>query len=651
MATITGNKVGSAPYLQLDWSVLKQEVANNRTQIKLNLYLKVDSTNISYVARGGGKITATPGGTYSFGAPGTSIRTSGRYLLKSQTLWVSHDGSGNRTVNLSASYALNITWGGSYVGTVTLNGSATLPHIARSFSISLKNQNLTTISSAEFGQKIRISLGRTNTNYRATIGYDFNGRAYTIVDKISYGEHDFVIPPELVVHIATASKASFKFWVKTYDGNTNIGTQSAWLTVNVPSGVKPTITGISILDQNQKSYDVGVFLEGISEIKTIVNAEGAQGSTITTITQKIGHAQANGSEHVWKSLGVGQHTLTVTVVDSRGRSTSDTRTITVEAYTPPKIQYFIPARTGGGTNTSVQAVVNVSVTDIQNAGEFDNPFTLKIERKPTSSDRWESVYSSIIRQPTYVNQRLNSGTNYAVDRGYDIRLTITDRYATSIALFNLGTSSVVMSWTDVGVGIGKIAEDSRVLDVGGQIYQNGHRVLDESMFDREEEPKFLGGRNYVMDSRKMSITSNSGSKSLRMKIAGDFLKDVNRSKGRYIIVSFDYEATNVSPLDSGRMRYGIETNMYKLNESGSRYFSAWVLNDSSNRKGRYFAKTKIEEGNDYGFNFVGLYIQANGNISISKPMIEIADIPSAWVPAPEDYQSQIDELKQIVARL
>lgn len=467
MPTITGNKSGTRPWLELDYTINEQDTSNNRTKITTKLYLNVVGS-ISYTMRGSGSLSVSPGGSYNFTAPGTRLTSAGRYLLRTQTLWVSHASDGSRSVRFNASYALNLTWNGSWVGNINLSGSASLPDIARRHTITIKNSDLKPIKQAEFGDTVRISLGRKDTSYKADIGYEFNGQRVTIAQKIDYGEYDHTIQKSMMNDVPDKDKVSVKFWVDTYNGNTKLGTDTYWLTLVMSSSVVPVIDSVVLVEQNAQAKASGKYIAGLSQLKAIVSATGVWNSSIRSVGQNLNGVQASGAEYVWTNLSAGQNKLVATVTDSRGRSASKTITFNVEQYTPPKIHLFVPARTGDGTNTSVKAVVNVSTS-----GLGSDTINIKIQRKLTSASSWETVRELNAKGTSYSNTSENAGTNYDLTKAYDIRLVVSDKVGQSISMASISTSSTVMSWSDKGVGIGKIVENGRILDVAGDVYVDG----------------------------------------------------------------------------------------------------------------------------------------------------------------------------------
>ncbi|MDD7759096.1 MAG: pyocin knob domain-containing protein [Aerococcus suis] len=96
-----------------------------------------------------------------------------------------------------------------------------------------------------------------------------------------------------------------------------------------------------------------------------------------------------------------------------------------------------------------------------------------MQRKLTSASNWETVRELNAKGTSYSNTSENAGTNYDLTKAYDIRLVVSDKVGQSISMASISTSSTVMSWSDKGVGIGKIVENGRILDVAGDVYVDG----------------------------------------------------------------------------------------------------------------------------------------------------------------------------------
>lgn len=134
MATITFGKTGTRPYGVLTVTETSTSAANNTSTLSIKLVLK-RPYSISSSATKSAKCTIN-GTTYSWSG---SIGGSGDKTLISQTQTVKHNDDGTKTISLSASIVLEITWDGTYVGTISGSGTMALTNIARYATVS---QNL-----------------------------------------------------------------------------------------------------------------------------------------------------------------------------------------------------------------------------------------------------------------------------------------------------------------------------------------------------------------------------------------------------------------------------------------------------------------------------------------------------------------------------
>lgn len=145
MATITFGKSGSRPYGVLTVTETSTNTSNNTSTLSISLVLKRPSS-ISSSATKNASCTIN-GTTYNWSG---TIGGSGDKTLISKTQTVKHNDDGSKTISLSASITLNITWSGTYVGTINGSGSMTLTQIPRyatsNQSVSNKTETSITIN-------------------------------------------------------------------------------------------------------------------------------------------------------------------------------------------------------------------------------------------------------------------------------------------------------------------------------------------------------------------------------------------------------------------------------------------------------------------------------------------------------------------------
>lgn len=130
MAIITFGKSGTRPYCTLEVTQQSQSVANNTSTVKYVLTLIRPSAVSSSATK---SWSVTINGTKHSGS-GT-IGGSGNKVLLSGTQTIKHNSDGTKTFSFSGSCQLDISWGGTQLGTISGNGSMTLTKINRYASV------------------------------------------------------------------------------------------------------------------------------------------------------------------------------------------------------------------------------------------------------------------------------------------------------------------------------------------------------------------------------------------------------------------------------------------------------------------------------------------------------------------------------------
>lgn len=127
---------GSHYRLEVDWSS-SQDTTNNRSNVSVSAYLESDAGyDMSASATKSGTINIQ-GNSVGISKAGISTPGGQRILLGSHSAWVSHNGDGTGNVDISVSFAFNVTLSGTYYGTITATANDQgLPTIARASSVS-----------------------------------------------------------------------------------------------------------------------------------------------------------------------------------------------------------------------------------------------------------------------------------------------------------------------------------------------------------------------------------------------------------------------------------------------------------------------------------------------------------------------------------
>lgn len=352
--------------LQIDWSVGSQSVADNTSSVtaKVQLVSTGSSYTINSTASKSGSLTISGTKyTFSFTAALSGNQTKTIYT---KTVTIPHASDGTKTCSFSTTCGVNVTLGGTYYGNVTASGSGTFDTIARASTIS----SVTGSVSVTGSNAVTVEISRKSSSFTHTVVFSLGSYSKTTTGVGT--STSYAIPQSWLNAIPNATSGTAKVTVTTYSGSTKIGAAvSKTFTVTVPASVVPTISAVTLTEAiSGLSAKFGGYVQNKSKIAVKITAAGTLSSTIkaykTTIQGANFTAASFTSGILTKS---GTSNVTITVTDSRGRTASTTRSITVAAYAAPKITSFHGFRcladgTENYEGTYVKAALNFAISPV-----------------------------------------------------------------------------------------------------------------------------------------------------------------------------------------------------------------------------------------------------------------------------------------------
>lgn len=457
--------------LKIAWTVDSQSVANNTSSVtvKVQLVSTGSSYTINSTASKSGSVTIN-GTKYTFsftaGLSGNQTKT-----LYTKTVTVAHNADGTKTCSFSATCGINVTLSDTYYGNVTASGTGTFDTIARASSIS----SVTSSVSVNGTNEVAVSITRASSSFTHTVVFSFGTYSKTTTGVGT--STSYAIPTSWLNAIPNATSGTAKVTVTTYSGSTKIGNASSRnFTLTVPSTVVPTISSVTLTEAvSGLAAQFGGYVQNKSKIAVKITAAGALSSTIKTYKTSIQGATLTGASVTSGLLTKsGTSTVTITVTDSRGRTASTTRSITVTAYAAPKITSFQGYRClANGTEnyegTYLSAAVNFSISPVGDK----NTKSYKLEYKLQSATSWTALTSGSVYA---LNSTIVSSSGlFGVDNTFDIRLSVTDYFGTVTSTFDLPTAFTLLDFNKSGKGIafGKVSEvaDGMEIDLPMHVYK------------------------------------------------------------------------------------------------------------------------------------------------------------------------------------
>ena len=114
---------------------------------------------------------------------------------------------------------------------------------------------------------------------------------------------------------------------------------------NYQSASQSGITGLGYCGDALGTFTGAFYVRTRSKLSVSITAAGAQGSNISAYRTIIDSVTYSGASFTTNTLiTAGSLTMTVTVTDSRGRTASTARTVTVLDYSPPSLSQFTAER-------------------------------------------------------------------------------------------------------------------------------------------------------------------------------------------------------------------------------------------------------------------------------------------------------------------
>lgn len=478
--------------LKFSWWENSQSIANNTTTIgwKMELIATSDGRIDSSASK---KWTVVVNGTTYSGTNTVGISNNATKTLASGTTTIKHDSNGKKTFSYSFSQQFSITFSGSNIGTKSGSGSGTLDTIARNSSLTAGNGTLGTAQT--------LTISRQDSSFTHTITYTCGSASGTIATKTTSTSVSFTPPLSLASQAPSATSVSVTLKMTTYSGDTSIGTVSKTITCSIPSSVKPTVS-IAVSDAAGFLSTYGSYVQRKSKLKITITASGAYGSSIKSYT-----TAADGKTYTSASIttevlsGSGSLTVTTKVTDSRGRTATASKTITVLAYDLPKITALSVKRCNSdGTINSGGAYLAVTFSAQITSLSSKNSAAYSIEYKKASETNFTTESLADLAGQFSVS---NGVFIFAADiaSSYEVRFIAKDSFTETRRAASGSSASKLFSILAQGLGLafGKIAELQNVFDIAFQTRFSGgilQPILpDNTDLDAVMTPNTYTGRN------------------------------------------------------------------------------------------------------------------------------------------------------------
>lgn len=372
---------------------------------------------------------------------------------------VTHNDDGSKNIEIAVNFNIwTLSGGGGSGANVSGSKTISLTTIPRKSTLSVSNGTLGTAQT--------LTVTRKHSSFTHTITYSCGSASGTICSNSSSTSISWTPPLNLANQVPSATAALCGLTITTYNGSTNIGSNSYSITLTLPSSIKPSVS-ISVSDAMGYASTYGGYIKGLSKFKIALTATTSYSSAIASYS-----ITANGTKYSSSSVTTGAittsgtNTISASVTDNRGRSGSSSTTATVLDYTYPSITLLKVNRCDSdGTENNQGEYVKVTYSGTVTSLSSKNTAKWILYYKKTS----DSSYSSVTLSTGTTYSMSNKAYVVAADSGssYDIKLSVTDNFSTTSKETVASTAFTMMHFNDAGNGmaIGKVSETENILDV------------------------------------------------------------------------------------------------------------------------------------------------------------------------------------------
>jgi hypothetical protein len=428
------------------------------------------------------------------GSPNMTSQNS-TIMLIDETVTVNHGDDGKKIFGFMARF----TGGGGYSpNTLEIGGNSfTLTDLQRSSNLK--------VSSAVFGKEATITIDRQNPTFKHTVRYQIGDSSGTIASNVDTSA-TWTIPLDLINKFTNTVNAQGTILVDSYLQGSKIGTQSTTINISVPDSVKPTLTGLTLVDTNEtvrRLLPGNNFIQVMSNIRAdFSGASGVYGSSITGYyAELVGKNQSinsNGATFGMMNYS-GQAIVRARVSDSRGRW-SDFKEVNINVleYFAPSLKFDVTRV--GATSSTLQVLRNAKIAPLTVNGVQKNTMKLTFKVTPYGKETYTTDTGPASGDWAGVSSLVNSSANlagvYAANKSWQILAVLEDKFTYTSFKLDVPVESVALSYDQSGLGVAKIRERG-ALDVAGDIYANNNPIQQYQLTSNNGGPKWIDGKPNV----------------------------------------------------------------------------------------------------------------------------------------------------------
>ena len=347
--------------------------------------------------------------------------------------------------------------------TITFN--ATFPKIAVQSEFELSG-------GTKLGDTINVAITRQLDTFTHKVEYSFAGNTFNAISDVGTST-SINTSLDWGRYIPNTTSGTLTVKVTTFEGDTQIGSPvTDTLQLDLPSSVVPTMSKPTVTHSSANSVvnSWGLYVKGYSKaIVAMKNITPAVGTTIASYSISGGGFTSSSDSLDTGVLNKAETvTFICTITDSRGRTATDSVSITVEDYNVPTVEIKEAYRcNSSGTKTDDGTYLRIMATHSDISIPSKNTLT-----KTVSCNGVTSSFTS--------GTPFTFNANASVDSNYTLTVTVTDALGNSstdsVNIPNTGALPLHIKGNKKGIGLGTVASADSTIEIGWTVDLNGNKI-------------------------------------------------------------------------------------------------------------------------------------------------------------------------------
>lgn len=478
--SISGSTNNRYIVAQINWQA-SANVSGNYSDVSAQLFYR--RTNSGYTTSGTISGVINIDGT-NYGYSGRTSIGSGWVQVASASKRVYHNSDGTRSIWIGASGGIS---GTSFTSTSCGSG-VNLDTIPRASGMGLSSYSIAA------GDNVTVSIDAHNSSFSHLVDVYYCNQTKEVSVAAGLTSTSITLDKSWVTETPNQAGTWGRVRVTTKSGDTVIGYAEQKFTLTIPDDVKPSLTAPTLTDSTKAYSVLNAFAANYSKVTVATTAsvykddDFIDTATISSVTANYNgqNYDASSGSFTFVPSTVGTSDMTIAATDSRGKTTTQTVSIPVAAYTRPTVtlsasRYADSAGTiadDTGAYAKVTAVCTLDTDDVTS-----NSATVTLKYKTVDGTDWDTVDLGTITAGSTLSTVIPASDTKA----YTLTTTIADKIATTGATMALSNGAVPMDFLKGGKGIaiGKTATREG-LDIafptyveGRKVYVDGKTILDK----------------------------------------------------------------------------------------------------------------------------------------------------------------------------